>query len=451
MSGCNRGSPSPVPPTPSIPYSQSRRPQEGGGGGGGDRHRPERARDGESCARHSGQIPPLPEAEEGVGALSCCGVPGPPARGGRPALARGHGPILTSVVPGLPHPQRAGLGGGRSALPYPSPTPEPGPRVKLGGRCGGDTAKSCVPRRGGGPCARGWCGNALFPGAAPAFQSVAVLAAGDMQGRGTPVSPERGKSLSCPGGGTLRGRERSRCSPPPPQALGCSLSLHYPLPTLLSLSPSPPLRGLLACVKNKPSGKRSWAGVWSVGGGVGMVTHPAGPPGPPSPGERGGAPPGSPGPGCPCPGGVRAGVALGCGWRVSSPPPLDGAPWLVLWEWLQPPWDLLSPSNLGFFPMKFRLIYQPMGLGAAPGAVASFPIALLFAAAMKDAATRSSSSGDEGLAVLRPSRHQSFARGWFRQRFPAPTPTAAPPRAAAGRTGAAAGGGGLGGKVLWGG
>lgn len=76
--------------------------------------------------------------------------------------------------------------------------------------------------------------------------------------------------------------------------------------------------------------------------------------------------------------------------------------------------------QFGFFPMKFRLIYQPMGLGAAPGAVASFPIALLFAVVMKDAATCSSSSGDEGLAVLRPSRHQKFRSGMVSAAVPSP-------------------------------
>lgn len=90
--------------------------------------------------------------------------------------------------------------------------------------------------------------------------------------------------------------------------------------------------------------------MWYVGGSVGIVTHWAGPPGPPSPGERVETPvkssPADPW-GCACWGGVWAGVVLGCEWSV---PPLGWGSSAGALGMASSPWDLLSPSDLRFFP-----------------------------------------------------------------------------------------------------
>ena len=91
-------------PPPHI-RSQSRRPQKRGGGGGGDRHRSERTGDGAGGSQHPGEVPPLPEAQKGIGTLK---IRPPPPAGTPPPhyLHRASRPVLLmgAQLSAAPHP-----------------------------------------------------------------------------------------------------------------------------------------------------------------------------------------------------------------------------------------------------------------------------------------------------------------------------------------------------------
>ena len=112
-------------PPPHI-RSQSRRPQKRGGGGGGDRHRSERTGDGAGGSQHPGEVPPLPEAQKGIGTLKIRPPPRPEPP--HPIIYIGHPapsslwglssqPLLTHGVNSSPIGSDVQIGGGPRCPP----------------------------------------------------------------------------------------------------------------------------------------------------------------------------------------------------------------------------------------------------------------------------------------------------------------------------------------------